>query len=148
MEGDIRVQLKRPPQIDFRKEYDWSFVMEAIGGGIIEATDRFPYLAPESGYKPRYELVMSPSNPNWSNSIEKKFYLSSRGGKVYASIQMRIFTYDDASGIELNYFANPAGSRNLEFDPAKAIDPERIKSVGLEKAIEEVKAKSKKAALN
>lgn len=142
--GDIRVQVKRAAHSDGQKG-DWSFVMDAVDGGIIESGDPSMYLAPESGYKPRYELVMKAVDPNWSDQVEKKFYVSSRGGKVYTAIQITILAnLRGKSAIETTYLANPSGSRNLEFDPLKAIDPERIAKVGLEKAIEEVKAKSSK----
>jgi hypothetical protein len=122
-QGDIRVRLLRPAEVDPKHTFDWSFMMEAVQGGIIETTDTFLYRAPQNGYQPRYELVMSHSDPNWSDTVRKKFYVRSREGKVYASLQMTIYPdYDGKSGIAVNYLANPAGSPNLEFDPAKQIN--------------------------
>ena len=120
------------------------FVMEVVSGGLIETTDRFLYRAPESGYQPRYELIMSPFNQGWSDQVEKKFYIRSREGKVFVSMEISIYSnQSDTSLIELKYLANPAGSRNLEYDPNKSMDPERIRKVGLEKVLEEGRAKSK-----
>jgi len=143
-EGDFRIQFKRAAQVKPKEHYEWSLVIEVVNGGIIETDDRFLYLAPESGYKPHYELVMSSANPNWSSVTNKKFYLRSREGKVCAAIDMEIRVgWEERGTIAITYLANPAGSRNLESDPGKLIDPKRIEKVGLEKAIEEVKAKLK-----
>jgi hypothetical protein len=122
-EGDLRVKIMRPPQVDPQIKYDWSCVIEVIGGGILEAADQFLYRAPESGYQPNYQLIVNASDPQWSDKVTKTFYVKSREGKVYSSMTFEIFiNYDDKSALSLNYLSNPAGSRNLEYDPQKKIN--------------------------
>lgn len=123
-EGDLHVQLKRPSKVEWGDKYEWSFAMDVIDGGVIETQDRFQFLAPESGYQPRYELVMNPSDPQWKPRVQgKTFFLRSRGGKVFALLHVDIFSdADHVAALRIDYLANPAGSRNLEFDPAKKIN--------------------------
>ena len=121
--GDLLVQIQRPPQIQPREKYDWSFVMTAINGGFIEVTEN-SYLneAPEDGYQQKYEIDMSSSNPSWQEQIEKTFYIKSRGGQVYGHLHITVIpNYNDTSVFKTDSYINPAGSRDLEFDPSKQI---------------------------
>jgi len=90
---------------------------------VIEATSAgYLYEAPESGYRQTYELHMSVADPNWQEQIEKTFFIKSRDGKVYGYFHVTIIpNYNDISVFKTESFINPAGSRNLEFDPAKEI---------------------------
>jgi hypothetical protein len=120
--GDLLVQIQRPPQIKPREDFEWSFTMTAIGGGVIEVTnDDYLNEAPASGYQPQYKLNLTPANPRWRGwNGEETFYLKSRDGKVYGHFHIRINPFSrDGSSLEIESYVNPAGSRNLEFDPAK-----------------------------
>ncbi len=121
--GDIAVRVERPSQASNREKYNWSVSFEAMNGGVVETEEEFPFLAPDSGYQPAIELKYDANDPKWKNYVEKKFYLKSRGGKLYARIKVGIYPlYQNASAIRFEYFANPSGSRNLEFDPEKQIN--------------------------
>jgi len=124
---DIRVQIKRPAKTNPNIPYEWSFAIDAVDGGIIETSDPYLYRAPDSGYLPGYEYV-TPSNERmkWRRGLNKKFYLRSRGGKVYASLDLGVENFDTASDacLTLRCLANPAGSPNLEYDPDKKLNPQ------------------------
>jgi hypothetical protein len=119
IDGDLLVQIERPPQIKPREKFDWSFVMTAINGGFIEITNA-GYLneAPESGYDQQYKINMLSSDPKWQGwQIEKTFYLKSRSGQVYGHFHLEIIPdYNDTSALNIEYYINPSGSRNLEWD--------------------------------
>ena len=83
----------------------------------------------------------------WRSSDRRELFVKTKSGK-YARLEFRLDTFNETSAFHNDGYLNPSGSRNLESDPQELIDPKRIAKVGLEKAIEEVKAKSKKAALN
>ena len=120
--GDFLVQIQRPPQIKPRENFEWSFTMTAIGGGLIEVTnDDYVNEAPAKGYQPQYKLNMTPANPKWRGwNGEETFYLKSRDGKVYGHFHIRIDPVSrDGSSLEIESYVNPAGSRNLEFDSSK-----------------------------
>ena len=121
--GDLRIQVRRAAKADLRTHFPWSFAVDAVDGGILETDDPFLYRAPDSAYESGYEYVMDPTQSKWAWEIKKRFYLRSRGGKIYASIELGVHAnFDDAAFVEINYLANPAGSRNLEYDPAKEIE--------------------------
>lgn len=116
--GDFKVSIRRPAQIGSTAKYDWSCTIEGIGGGVIETQDEFMYRAPERGYLPRYEVNVSANDPQWSGDAKRQFYLKSREGKVYARLEVEILVnYQDKAVFSVKYYANPSGSRNLEYDP-------------------------------
>ena len=128
--GDMLVQIQRPPQVKHREQFDWSFVMTAIGGGFIEVTNDF-YLneAPENGYQQEYRMDRYATNVyNFSTyplyRTDRTFFLKSRGGQVYGHFHIKELDpafRDGMPYLQIEFFVNPAGSRNLEFDPTKQI---------------------------
>lgn len=121
-QGDLQIKVQRPAGVARNDKYDWSLDIDAIGGGVIETNDEFMDQAPETGYQPRFQLVMNPTNPKWSHRVNKKFYLKSRNGQLYARMEVEVFSnYQNEGALGVRYFANPSGSRNLEYDPAKEI---------------------------
>jgi hypothetical protein len=120
--GDIKVSIRRPAQIESGEKYDWSCIIEGIGGGVVEARDEFMNLAPETDYQPRYEVAASASDPQWSDRATRRLYLKSNGGKIYARLEVEIFAnYQDKAVFSVKYYANPNGSRNLEYDPRQTV---------------------------
>ena len=118
--GDLYVQFKRPLGVGPRDNFNWSFSMTANRGGLIEVTNN-DYLneAPARGYQPQYKLDQRPADAKWRGE-EGTFYLKSRRGQVYGHFHIRLDpVYRDGAMLEIESFINPAGSRNLEFDPAK-----------------------------
>jgi hypothetical protein len=128
--GDIFVQIQRPPQVKPREQYDWSFVMTAIDGGFIEVTnDAYLNEAPKSGYQQKYQMDRYATNVvNFSTyplyRTDRTFFLKSRGGQVYGHFHISELDPDYRGGmaaLRIESYINPAGSRNLEFDPAKQV---------------------------
>lgn len=114
-EGDLRVNIVRPPQVRPQTKYEWSFAIEAIGGGLLETEDEFMYRAPESGYVSRFERVFDPSKPDWRNEATLRLYLRSREGRVHARLIVEVLSdYNDKSIFNVSYALNASGSRNLE----------------------------------
>ena len=130
-QGDFIVRVHRPAIVSPKDRYDWSFEIEPVDGGIIETDGPFPYLAPEIGYKPNYLHMVTTSQTNWSYNVGKLFYIKSRAGRVHARVQVAIYAdYPDGSALDLKYYANPSGSRNLEFDPKKRLTKDEIAKLG------------------
>ncbi len=121
--GDFRVKIERPPSAKWgARGYDWSCAIEGVGGGVIETQDEFMYRAPESGYLSRYEIKISAVDEHWYDRQKRQFYLKSREGKVYARLEVEIFVnYQNEAALRVKYYANPSGSRNLEYDPARGL---------------------------
>lgn len=117
-EGDLIVSVQRPEHVAPKEKYDWSCTFQVTGGGLVESSDEFFNLAPETGYQPRIEVHMDADEPNWAPNVKKKFYLQSRGGSLYGHLEIELVAqYRDKSALWIKYFVNPTGSRNLEYDP-------------------------------
>ncbi len=114
-EGDLRVTIKRPEGVQRKQKYEWSFLIEGIKGGVIETKDEFMYIAPDSGYQTQFELNLIPADPAWTSLVKRRFFLRSRDGQVYGSIEVEVNAiYNDKSAIEVNYSLNPSGLKNLQ----------------------------------
>ncbi len=115
-QGDIKISIVRPTQIQPRTKFDWSFSIEAVNGGLIETDDGFMYLAPESGYQPSYQITMIATNADWKGELDGlQFYLKSRDGQVYGRFTFDLIpNYKDVSVFNVNWAVNPNGSRNLQ----------------------------------
>lgn len=116
VQGDVRITVDRPSEIPPRSGFNWSFSIEAIDGGLIQTTDDFMYLAPESGYQPRYQFAMSRTNTDWKSELDGlQFYFRSRNGQVYGRIRFDLIPdYNRESVFSVNWAINPNGSRNLQ----------------------------------
>jgi hypothetical protein len=112
--GDFTVQCTRSERNADRK-FDWTFTLGAVGGGLIESTDEFMFLAPEEGYQPAFEIGHKASDPDWVGQEKHKLFIKSQDGKHYARIEITIMPgYSDKAAYDLKWTLNPNGSRNLE----------------------------------
>jgi hypothetical protein len=97
-----------------QQHYDWSVRLTIPNGGLIESTNYFDFVAPESGYQPSVDIIMSKDQPGWSDTVGKWFFLKLPAGYVRMRIHIRAKT---PLYVSLEYYFNPDGSPNLE--PAK-----------------------------
>lgn len=114
--GDLRIQVNAtvPTEITVRT-YPWSCVIEAEDGGILETTDAFLYRPPQDGYQPSFTSRYDPSTTGWSPTFHKRFYVRSRGGKVFAGVDLQVDAGRLGEGMLIvKSRANPAGSPNLQ----------------------------------
>jgi hypothetical protein len=119
--GDLKVQCWTNDQSkNERGEYDWKCVLTVPRGGLVERTDAFAFVAPEDGYQESIELL--PSSEKWSAHVERQFFLKLSDSR-YARIIFDMRTGSEHFFVIESYFNPTPGSRNLEFDPAKAIKP-------------------------
>ncbi len=119
----IRMEAEEPGEDN---RYNWSISIRAVDGGLIETDDAFIYQAPENGYQDSIELSFDKEAFRWARRVDKKVYLKSRNGQVYAGLKLRIYAYHNGTGfLRIDSIINPNGSRNLEYDPAKRIRARR-----------------------
>jgi len=112
--GDLTVQFTRSER-NTDQRFDWTFTLGVVGGGLIEATDEFMFLAPEDGYQPKFEITHKANDSDWANQERHKFYVKSQDGQHYARIEITIIPYyQNKAAYDLNWDLNPNGSRNLE----------------------------------
>ncbi len=124
--GELRVTLTRTPAQVKRgvDHFDWNVRLEMASGGLVEAADAYKYLAPEAGYQAALVFAQSKNDSEWTQRLTKTFYLrTAKGqyGRVLIDLTMDSERAD--TGISIETWLNPSGSRNLEFDEAKQIKP-------------------------
>lgn len=113
--------VKQAPVKTDERVYDWSFKITVPNGGLFLAADAFDFSAPEAGYVPSDFIEMkSSAADNWQNRMQRQYFLKLADG-VFARIVLDLMAYNGS--LKIQAFVNPSGSRNLEFDPAKAVTP-------------------------
>ena len=139
-DADLVVTVSRTPLLLRYGEqgFAWTATVEVVDGGLMRAGQKDYYnLAPESGYVPRFEFTQGAQNVHaaqdekikwiWTRAVSDEFFISSRSGKNFARVSLRIMANadrkegDNVAAVRTTVWLNPNGSRNLEFDPAKAI---------------------------
>ncbi len=125
--GDLEVTLLRNPQriIRGQERYDWNLQIAVIGGGLSEATGLYYNLAPEMGYESIFTFVLTKDDAHWTPELARTFYIHTRTG-TYGRVTIDLVTYSERpdTGITIEAYINPNGSRNLEFDSTKQVKPQ------------------------
>jgi hypothetical protein len=116
----IRINRSNPNE---QKRYTWSASIEGINkSGLIESTDEFMFEAPQSGYKEKYEYEYAENSQNWKSKMKKNYYVTGNEGKLFGRIEVEFIPrYQNTAAISVRFFMNSTGSRNLEYDPGKAL---------------------------
>lgn len=123
--ADLYVRITRPPGASYEKPFDWSVTIEGRNGAeIVETTDEFMLQAPADGYKPN--LVRDYKNPTGNARQKVRFYVRSKGRKLYAAVDFEMAAYRRMNGSEpasivISATVNPNDSSNVEYDPEKNI---------------------------
>ena len=109
--GTLKIEASgNIPNNDSRTPYDWSVHLTVPRGGLVEFTNQFDFVAPDSGYRQSVEIHMDKDQPGWSDSMNKSYFVKLRNGYLRMNIQMKARTPFFTS---LEFFYNPDGSRNL-----------------------------------
>jgi len=98
--------------------YNVFFAVPDRSGGILE-TNVLMYTAPGSGYQTNLVYYIPVINKEMFET-NAFFYIKSRGGKVYARMNASFISYGydkDRVVIDVQFWANPYGDRNLEEEP-------------------------------
>lgn len=121
--GDFTVSMIRNPlNIDRSGSFDWSVTFTVNGGGLMEVSDLYPNEAPAEGYHPSITKNTRTGPPYFTgNAFDKSYYIKSRGGQVYGRMKVHISAdyQPPPVRLEIEVFANPNASRNLEYDRFK-----------------------------
>ena len=85
--------------------------------------DLYPYEAPAAGYQRSVTITMPAKAPDWTQGMTVSYYFYD--GKNYGRITIDISAnyQPPPNPFDVELYMNPSGSRNLEFDRAKQIDP-------------------------
>ena len=120
--GDVRITVNRPAdEVSEHNPQDWGFEIEAVDGGLIEASDAeasITYSAPANGYQSS-DTITASSNRHGIGVIQQVFFIQSRNGQVYSKLGISFRINNVPSGtmyVTFGGVANTNGSRNWEGD--------------------------------
>jgi hypothetical protein len=103
---------------------EWVFRITALNGGTQFATNEFSFLAPTNDYQSSIDMTLdSPRPEDWRNNGYSGGVAFVKTGAGFGKVEIRMVPR--SSYFRLVSYFNPSGSRNLEFDPAKEIQPQR-----------------------
>jgi hypothetical protein len=122
--GDFRIECwadnaSFDPNLNQR--YSWRCRLSVPGGGMLQRVDQFNFEAPENGYAASAQIDMPQNAANWSKNFAQEYFVRLSGNR-YARMEFRI-TSGRNQFATIRSYLNPSGSRNLEFDPAKVVNP-------------------------
>lgn len=121
--GDIIIRVESSPAPNVMEKYNWEAKIQPVNGGVVLYEGRMEsvFLAPEGGYEPEFVISQQKDSQPWQSGFNGSFYLKSRGGRSYGKIDLGIITDTVKEGsipIMMSGYVNPAGSRNVEVNPA------------------------------
>jgi hypothetical protein len=124
--GDLIVTLKQPVAQSGQQLLHYAWTAQIMAPGLQESMTKLMYLAPEDGYAAVLTYGEKGDERVQSNQVTKSIYVKTSDGR-FARVRMDLNSEtntDFPSTVGLTWWLNPKpGSRNLEFDPAKAITP-------------------------
>jgi hypothetical protein len=102
------------------QHYNWHCRISVPQGGLVERKGQFDFQAPADGYKPSDDIVMLQTAEKWQPQAKRTYFIQLPGGK-YGRLTFYMIAQGDQF-FEIESYLNPTpGSRNLEFDPNKAV---------------------------
>lgn len=141
-QADLTVNVSRSPlSMPYgERGFAWKISIDVEGGGLIRVGETDYYnQAPAVGYEPHVEYAQEAQSIRaaqegritwtWREGVADTFYLTSRYGKNYGRLNLEIRPNidrkegDNQALVAVKIWLNPNRSRNLEFDPAKAMKP-------------------------
>lgn len=117
--GNFRVQAWTEAPGEGR-EFGWRCRVTVLGGGLAEREGQFDFEAPSDGYKESIEIAMPLEAEQWASQQQRDYFVKLADDR-YARVSLRMIAGGNHYFV-LKSFLNPKpGSRNLEFDPEKAV---------------------------
>lgn len=105
---------------DEHNHFDWKCRISIPEGGLLERQGT-AFEAPEDGYKTFDEIAESQASANWKDSAQREYFVRLKDN-TYAHMKFQMMAGGSYNFFVLESYLNPQpGSRNLEYDPAKAI---------------------------
>jgi hypothetical protein len=123
-DGGLKLTLERSESPQGQR-FDWKWKVEAVNGALLETKDEFAQMAPEEGYVPSWETSQAANAQDFRKNGRARFYVRSADNH-FARVDVELVHPNLRSlgpRLTVNSFLNPSGSRNLEFDSAKTVNP-------------------------
>jgi hypothetical protein len=110
--GQLVIQASGdPPPRRNREQFNWNVKITIPGGGFIESTNQFDFVAPMEGYVPMIAFGFTKATVGWTDTVAKNYFVKLPTGYarlgVYIGAKRPLF-------FSIDYYFNPDGSRNVE----------------------------------
>jgi hypothetical protein len=109
--GQVAISQIKPAIGTWKTATELSYRLAIPDGGFVEHNDEFPFEAPESGYRSQVEFHFRKGDANWTESLNKNYYVAFGNPRKYGRIHVETSM---TTGTILEYAVNPDGSRYLE----------------------------------
>ncbi len=109
--GQMEISQIKPTYETWKTATEWSYRLAIPDGGFVEQNDEFAFEAPESGYQPLVAFHFRKGDTNWTDSLNKNYYIAFGSPRRYGRIHVETSI---TTGTILGYAINPDGSRYLE----------------------------------
>jgi hypothetical protein len=121
--GEIEFAITRRNEKGPR-EFDYTVTVQSANtSGIAITDDELMVEAPLGGYRNSLQFQEYFGTKEFTHIQKLRFYVRTAGGK-YAAVQGQIAQMAAPEAqIQMVVYFNPNGSRNLEYDPARRINP-------------------------
>jgi len=100
-----------PPPRYNQQPFDWGAKITVPDGGLIEYTNQFDFVAPQSGYQSSVEFSFPKETVGWTDTVSKNYFVKLPSGyarlNIYIGAKRPLF-------FSIEYDYNPDGSQNLE----------------------------------
>jgi hypothetical protein len=111
-QGDLKVEFQAGLPLDnFPSRISWQCQVSVPGGGLVQTSEEFPFLAPENDYQEFDQWSIT--STNWTETLDKQYYLKLRDGN-FGRVKLRVIGVPNRAYFRMESFLNPSGSRNLE----------------------------------
>ena len=119
---DFAISVNRSERIAGFRDFDWSVQITGVDIHLQETEDVFLNLAPESGYKSKWEFSCKAGATGYKQEHSVRFYYKKINGPGFGCIDLTITPdYRPDAHLAVEYRFNPSGSRNLEYDSEKKL---------------------------
>lgn len=114
-QGQLSAQVK--VEGSMQQRFSWWYRLRLPGGGFARRTHEFDFIAPEQGYVETIEGRIDAADVSWRGSFGGDFFVRLPDG-TFGRVELFLGSGRDSFSFRIDRAAlNPAGSRNLEFDP-------------------------------
>ena len=118
--GDLIVSIYCPQPYTEIKRFPWKLTIEVVAGGLIQVGEeqslQYMLEAPADGYQAGVVAEYGPSIEPWQVQYTGTYYLTSRNGRFFGKLALRMNTRWDERGVPFNIHSlvNTNASRNLQ----------------------------------
>lgn len=113
-QADLQLAFQAGPPLDnYPSRITWQCQVTIPGGGLVQTSDEFPFLAPDNGYQTSdlWNITVT----NWTEEVNQQYYVKLRNGD-FGRVRIRVIG-TGRPFFRMESFVNPYGSRNLEPAP-------------------------------